>query len=124
TVAHTSRGACEVKAEHLLVEIGYRYSELAGIVKVSDIAPDASASLAFVAERQTRLDGDILELSIAKIAIEFVWLRVVSHNQVGPAIVVIIEHGDAESLRAAVEHDARCSDVVEGTVATIVKQPA
>ena len=92
--------------------------------KSADIDAHAGARLAVGAERQPGFDGDVLERAVAQVAIELVRLRVVGDEQIGPAVLVVVEHRDAERFRAGVEDAARRRDVFEGAVAAVAKQPA
>ena len=65
-----------------------------------------------------------LKRAVAQVAIELVGLRVVGDEEVGPAVLVVVEQRDAERLRARVEDAARGGDVLEGAVAAVAEQPA
>ena len=97
---------------------------LPGAVEVAGVDAHAGARLAFGAERQPGFDGDVLERAVAQVAIELVRLRVVGDEQIGPAVLVVVEHRDAQRLRARVEDAARRRDVFERAVAAIAEQPA
>ncbi len=58
------------------------------------------------------------------IPIKLVGLRIISHQQIGPAIAIIVEHGYTEGLRTAVENSAGGGDILKGSIAAIAKQPA
>ena len=58
------------------------------------------------------------------IAIELVGLSIVSHEQIGPAVVRIVEQSDSQRFGAAIENSARCRDIFKGAIASIMKQPA
>ena len=68
--------------------------------------------------------ADVLECSVALVAVELVGLRVVGDEQIGPAVAVIVEQRDAERLRTAVENSAARGDIFKRSIAAIVKQPA
>ena len=55
-------------------------------VEIGDIHAHTGARFAFGAECDSGLDRDILERAIALIAIEFVGLRVVRYQKIGPAV--------------------------------------
>src|SRR5450759_4457742 len=69
-------------------------------------------------------NGYVFKRTFALIPIKLIGLRVIGHQQIGPAIVVVVEHGYAQGLRAAVENSARGRDVLKGSIAAIAKQPA
>ena len=56
--------------------------------------------------------------------VQLVRLGVVGHEQVRPAVVVIVEHGDSERFRAGVEDAGVRRDVFERAVAAVVEEPA
>src|SRR5208282_2292775 len=66
----------------------------------------------------------VLERTVTLIAIELIGLGIIGHEQVRPAIVIVVEHGYAQGLRAAVENSAGGGDILKGSIAVIVKQPA
>ena len=82
------------------------------------------AGFAVAAEGQPGFHRDIFEFSVVQIAIEFVGLRIVGHQQVRPAVLIVIKHRHAERFRAAVENPAAGGDILKRSVAAIVKQPA
>src|SRR6202021_3976970 len=84
----------------------------------------ARARPAFSAEGETRVHSDILECTVALIAIEFIGLRIVGDQQVGPSATLVVEHCDPQRLRTAVENAAGGRDVLKRSVAAIVKKPA
>ena len=88
------RGA--IQADHLVVEIRDGNSRPPRIFEVADIHTHPGACLAFRAERQSRVHRRILEFSVAKISVEFVRLRVVGHQQIGPAVLVVVDHRHAQ----------------------------
>ncbi len=112
-----------IQADHLVVEIRDGDSRAAGILEVSDIHAHACACFAVGAKGESRFDGHILEFSVAEIAIQLVGLCVVGDEQVGPTVVVEIEHRHAERFGIAVENAAACRDVFKRAVAAIVKEP-
>ena len=65
-----------------------------------------------------------MKVPFALVAIELVRLRVVRHEDVGPAVLVVIEQRDAQRFRARVEDAAGGGDVLERSVAAVTKQPA
>jgi hypothetical protein len=82
------------------------------------------ARLAIVTQSDASREPDILELAVPLVAIELVRLGVVGHDDVGPAVLVVIQQRNTERLRAGVENSGRRGDVLEGTVAAIAEQPA
>ena len=85
-----------VKPDHLVIKIGNRNSGPSGVVEVPNVHAHAGARLAFGAESDSRFDGDIFECAVTLIAIQLVWLRIICDQQIGPAVVVVVEHGGAQ----------------------------
>ncbi len=96
----------------------------ARVVEIRHVDSHARAGFAFAAESESGFDRCILECAVVLVAIELVGLGVVGHEQIGPAIVVVVEQGDSQRLGTAVEDSARRGDIFERAVAPIVKQPA
>src|SRR5258708_4514099 len=113
-----------IEAEHFVVEIGYDDAGFAGVVEIGAIDAHAGAGFAFIAEGEAHFDGDILEFAVAEIAIKLVGLGVVGDEEIRPAVLIEIEHGDAEGFGAGVEDAAGGGDVFEGAVTAIVEEPA
>ena len=113
-----------IEADHFVVEIGDGDAGQAGVVEIGGVDAHAGAGFAFFAEGDAGFDGHILESAVALIAIELVGLGVVGDEQVGPAVAIVVEHGDAERFRTGVEDAALGGDVFESSVAAIVKEPA
>ena len=84
-----------VEADHFVVEIGDGYAGKTGAVEIGGIDAHACAGFAFFAEGDAGFDGDIFERAVALIAVELVGLRVVGDEKVGPAVAIVVEHGNA-----------------------------
>jgi len=77
-----------IEAEHFVVEIGDDDAGLAGVVEIGAIDAHAGAGFAFIAEGEAHFDGDILEFSVAEIAIKLVGLGVVGDEEIRPAVLI------------------------------------
>src|SRR5262249_54139187 len=113
-----------VEADHFVVKIGNGDIGAAGVVEVSGIHAHTGAGLAIGAEGDAGLDGDILERAVAIVAVKLVGLRVIGDQKIGPAVVIVVEHGHAQRLGTAFENSAIGGDVFEGSIAAVVEQPA
>src|SRR5262249_3164620 len=107
-----------------VIEIGDRDSLAAGVLEIADIYAHSGASFAVGAEGDSRLDAHVPERPIALIAIKLVGLSVVGDQEVGPAVLVVIEHGHTQRFRAAVKNPGRCCDIFKSAIPPIMKQPA
>ena len=74
--------------------------------------------------RQRETHRNFAKRSVAVVAIELVGLSVVGDDKVRPAVLIVIEQGDAERFRTAVEDAAGRGDVFESAVTAIVEEPA
>ena len=113
-----------IEADHFVVEIGDGHAGKTGAIEIRGIHAHSGARFSFGAEGDAGFHGDVLECAIALIAIELVGLRVVGYEQIGPAVAIVIEHGDAQRFRAGVKDAALGSDVLKSSIAAIVKKPA
>ncbi len=69
---------------------------MAGVFIVAVIHSHARPGGAGVAVGHARLHGNIGEGAVMVIAIELIRLGVVGHQQVEPAIVIVVKQGNAE----------------------------
>ena len=90
-VIKLSRRGRAIEANHFVVKICDGDSCVSGIFKISHIDAHAGAGFAFTAEGDSGLHRRVLECAIVLVAIQLIWLSVVSHEQVGPAIVAVIK---------------------------------
>src|ERR1700676_823154 len=88
-----------VEREHLVCKICNDEAGAAGTVIIHSINAHAGAGHAIFAERDASRNGTLFEGAILFIQVELVGLRVVGDQDVGPSVVVVVENGDAESLR-------------------------
>src|SRR5690349_10145445 len=106
------------------MEVGYHQAWNASIIEVSRVHAHPGACFAVFAERDTRPHADLLELSVAKISIQLVGLRVIGNKQVRPAVVVVIKCGHPKGLRACVEYSRFRCHIFETPVPEISEKPA
>ena len=88
-------GGGAIEADHFVVEIGDGDAGKAGVVEIGGVHAHSGAGFAFGAEGDAGFDGDVFERAVALIAIELVGLGVVGYEKVGPAVAIVVEHGDA-----------------------------
>ena len=60
---------------------------------------------------------DIFECAIEHISVELVGLSVVGHQQIRPAILIVVEHGHTQRLGAAVEYPAARRYILKRAIA-------
>ena len=111
------------QAEHLAGEVGHRHGGTPGPVEIDRVDAHPGAGPAFLAERDAGLEAQLGEGAVAVVAIELVRLRVVGDEDVGPAVLVVVEQRHAERLRRHVEEAGLGGDVVEGAVALVAIEP-
>src|SRR5262249_249561 len=85
-----------VERNHLVRKIGDEQAGVATAVVIESVDAHSCARHAVFAERESRYYGLFGEGAVTIVAIELVGLGVVGEEQVGPAVVVVVEHGDAE----------------------------
>src|ERR1700685_3927814 len=117
-------GGEPVEADHFVVEICDGHAGKTGVIEIGGVYSHSGAGFSFGAECHAGFDGYVLETAIALIAIEFVGLRVVGYQKVGPAIAIVVEHGDAERFGTGIKDAALGGHVFEPAVAAIVEEPA
>ena len=113
-----------IETDHLVVEVGDGDPGAAGVVEVAGIDTHPRPRLAVLAEGDAGLQRHVLERAVAQIPIQLVRLRVVGDEEIGPAVLVVVDHRHAERFRAGVEDAARGGDVLERAVAAVTEQPA
>ena len=111
------------QAEHLAGEVGHGHGGAPGPVEIDRVDAHPGAGPALLAERHAGLETQLGEGAVAVVAIELVRLRVVGDEDVGPAVLIVIEQRDAERLRRHVEEAGLGGDVVEGAVAFVAIEP-
>ena len=109
-----------IERNHLVREIGDEHAGVAGMIVVGGVHAHARAGHAVFAEGHTCDHGFFAERAVAIVAIELVGLRVVGEKKVRPAVVVVVEHGDAERFRRGVAEAGFLRHVFESAIAAIV----
>ena len=101
-------------------EVGFENVEAAVAVVVGGRGAHAGLGAAVFVEGCARGDGNVLEGAVAIVVIEDAWGGIAGDENVGPAVVVIVESGDAEGVMAVGLVDVRFSgDVFKGSIAAI-----
>ncbi len=113
-----------IESEHFIVEVRDGDARAARVGEIGGIDAHAGTSFAVGAEGDARVHGDFFEGTVTVVAIKLVGLRVVRDDEVGPAVLIVVEEGDAQRFRTAVEDSAGRCDVFESSVAAIVEKPA
>src|SRR4029078_5611086 len=103
--------------DHLIIEVGDCNTSATGVFEVSDINPHTGSSFTLGAERNAGLDRDVLERAVVVIAIELVRLRVIRDQQIGPAVLIVINQRYSWRFRAAVKNPAAGSHVFKSAIA-------
>jgi hypothetical protein len=111
-----------IERKHLVGEIGDHHARVAGVVVVGSIDAHAGPRYAVFTEGHAGDDAFFGERAVAIVAVELVGLRVVGEKQVRPAVVVVVENGDAHGFRGGVGEASFLRSVLEGAVAAIVPE--
>src|SRR5258707_208932 len=111
-----------VERNHLIGKIGDEDAGRAGVIVIGGVNAHAGAGYAVFTEGDTGDDGFFGEGAVAIVAIELVGLGVVGEEKIGPAVVVVINDGDAESFGSEIRETGFFGDVFESAVAAIVPE--
>src|ERR1700722_5584050 len=113
-----------VETDHLVIEVCDRDTGRTGIIEVRYVDSHARAGFSFSTERKPSFHRGIFECAIALIAIKLVGLSVIGHEQIGPAVIVVLEQCYSQRFGAAVENSARRRHIFERAIAAVMKEPA
>ena len=112
-----------VESQHLIREVADEHAGAAGTVVIGSVHAHAGAGHAVFAEGHAGQHAGLGKSAVPVVVVELVGLRIVGDQQVGPAILVVVEHAHAKSLRSRVQQPGFSRDVFKGTVAAVVPQP-
>src|SRR5262249_47459679 len=88
-----------IERKHLVGEITDDQALSSGAVVVGRVHAHARARNAIFTERHPGWNGFLAECAVAIVAIQFVGLRVVGDEDVGPSVAVVVKDSDTETLR-------------------------
>ncbi len=111
-----------IERNHLIGKIGDEDAGGAGMIVIGGVNAHAGAGYAVFAEGDSGDDGFFGEGAVAVVAIELVGLGVVGEEEIGPAVVVVINDGDAESFGGGIGEAGFFGGVFESAVAAIVPE--
>src|SRR5258707_1327745 len=111
-----------IEAHHLIIEICDGETRGSRVVIVCRIYAHAAARLAVFTEGDTGAHGDLLKLSVAQVAVELIGLGIVGYEEVGPAVLIIIEHGDAERFGGGVKQAGLGGDIFKAAIAFVAEE--
>ena len=92
------------------------------VVHIAEINAHARQGVAFFVICNARLKADLLKSLSIDVMEEEVWAVVVGDKNIGPAIVVIVGEGDAQSLALDLGDSGLHRDIGERTVAVVAVQ--
>src|SRR6202165_849224 len=92
------------------------------MVVIGRIHAHACAGNAIFAEGDSCDDRFFGERAVAVVAIKLVWLGIIRKQEIGPAVIVVIEHGNAESFRSWVAETGFLRHFFKRAVAAIVPE--
>src|SRR5260370_31015224 len=81
-----------VERKHLIGKIGDHHAGIAGMIVIGSVHAHAGAGHAVFAEGDSGDHALFGKGAVAVVAVELVGLRVVGEEQIGPAVVVVVEH--------------------------------
>src|SRR5882724_4467891 len=88
-----------VERKHLIREVGDDQASVSGAVVVGGIHAHSRAGDAVFTERDAGGHGALFKRAIFFVQVELVGLGVVGDDDIGPAVVVVIKNGNAQTLR-------------------------
>jgi hypothetical protein len=120
-VVESSIAVVAIESGGVVGEICFEDVQLAVTVEVGDGRAHAGLSVAVFVEGGASGDGDISESAVAIIVIENAGGAVAGDENVRPAVIVVIESGDAQGVMSIGSIDVGfCADVFESAVAAVV----
>src|SRR6266566_276350 len=120
-IVKTLRTRVAIERVGLLFKVGRKEAQAAAVVVVAPINAHVAKLHAFAAEGHARDHPDVGEGAVVIVVIEVIWDGVIRHQEVGPAIVVVIHPHDAEAIVADVVVDASFDgNFFKSSVTTIV----
>ena len=87
-----------IQREHLVGEVADEQVRAARSIVVGGVGAHRAARDAVLRERHAGRNALLGERAVAVVSIELVRLRVVGDEEVGPAVAVVVDHGDAQRL--------------------------
>src|SRR5580658_3643174 len=111
-----------VERKHLVRKISNDQAGAAGAVVIRSVNAHTGARHTIFAEPDAGRNRALFKRAVLLIHIKFVGLRVVRDQDVGPSIVVVIENGDAESLRSRIVKASLLRGVFELAVAEVMPE--
>src|SRR5712671_8164325 len=111
-----------VERHHLVGEVADDDAGMAAAVVVGGVHAHAGARHAIFAESYTSGDSALFEGAIFFIEVEFVGLSVIGNQDVGPAVTVVIEDGDAQAFRSGIAEPGFLGDIFKFAATQVVPQ--
>ena len=87
--------ACAARAvqrDHFIIKIRDGNTGCAGVIEIGDVHSHSRPSLAIVGKSHPGFHRDVFKASVTQIAIELVGLGIVGDEQIGPAVMIVVEH--------------------------------
>ena len=97
-IVENSWGGSAIETDHFVVEIGDGHTGLARTIEISRVDAHAGACFSFRAERQTGLHRNVLKLPVLQITVQLIGLRIIGHQQIRPAVLIVVEHRHSQGF--------------------------
>src|SRR5258708_6122545 len=111
-----------IEREHLVRKISDQEAGEARVVVIRRVHTHACTGNTVFAESDSGDDRFFGKCSVAIVAIKLVRLGVIRKEKIGPAVIVVIEQGETESLRSGVAETGFLRDVFKCAAAAIVPE--
>ena len=112
-----------VERHAFLCEVTDKQALASRVVVVAGVCSHAGARTARIAEGNSGRKSLLFKCAVVVVVIQLVRLRVISHKQIEPAVVFIVDESNAERFAGWVEEAGSFGDVLETTVAQVVIEP-
>src|SRR5207237_7887126 len=112
-----------IKVVGLVGEVGDEQIEPAVVIVISEVYAHRAKLLTIVAKRHAGEQSDFVKRAIVLVAVEEVWAGVVGHEQIRPAVVIVISPDCPEAITMfRIVNSSFLGNVFEGAIAAIMKQ--
>src|SRR5262249_33702402 len=89
-------------------------------IVIAEVGAHSGSGLSVTGHRDTSQQPDLFEYTAAFVAVEDVWRQVVGHENVGPAVVVVVPGDDSQSLSRRGENARLLADIGKRPIAVVV----
>ena len=111
-----------IERDHLVGKVADHDAGVTAAIVVGRVHAHARPRNAVLAETDTCGNTTLLERSIFLVEVELVGLRIVRDHEVGPAVAVVVENRDAQTLRSGIAQPGLLGCVFKPAASQVVPQ--